>query len=86
MLIPRSKPGRQRASDREYDGLRKVAAESTGYRSRQAGVLISQKGVTVRDFGPGIAREHLPRLTEASSGSMSATVARRAEPGSVYPW
>ncbi len=42
--------------------------------------------VLVQDFGPGIAPEHLPRLTERFIESMLATVAPKVEPGLAYHW
>ena len=53
-------PGRERAEIRR---LRQAASRSRSARGRAVGGAREAR-VAVRDYGPGIAPEHLPRLTE----------------------
>ena len=46
----------------------------------------TEAALAVRDYGPGIAPEHLPRLTERFYRVDVPRAARRAAPGSVSRW
>ena len=71
---PRGRPGAGRPRpagaglhqpDRQRDEVRRRRAPRCGCsRRRRAGRIPNRHGVTVEDTGPGIAREHVHRLTE----------------------